>query len=61
MHNLWGYRRDIIGPIKAKENSSLGISGQDVGVMSTKGYEYIPGCKETLTNRESGGVAAKSR
>ena len=60
MHSLRGDHREFIGPIKAKENSFLGVSGQDMGVISTKGHEYIPERRETPTNRESGSVVAKS-
>jgi hypothetical protein len=60
MHSLRGNHGEFIRLIKAKENSFLGVSGQDVGVISTKGYRYIPECKETLTNRKSGSVVAKS-
>jgi hypothetical protein len=60
MHGLRGDHREFIGPVKAKENSFLGVSGQDVGVISAKGYEFIPECRETRTDRESEIVVAKS-
>ena len=60
MHGLRGHHREFIRPIKAKENSFLGGSGQDVGVTSAKGYEYISGYRATRTNRESEIVVSKS-
>ena len=59
MHSLRGDHREFIGLIKAKENSFLGVRSQDMGVISTRGYEYILKCKEGLTNRENGIVVAK--